>query len=143
MATSDILHRLQTTVATVCALHPVTLAYLFGSHARGDADSESDIDIAILAEPSLSKEERRDLRVSLLLAFTQAFPEHLTEIILLQEMPVLLQVNVIREGSLLFAKNPGLRAGYELGVEAKYDDEAPFLEREASLTVQRILNRQR
>jgi predicted nucleotidyltransferase len=28
---------------------PVSAAYLFGSHARGDAGSESDIDVAILS----------------------------------------------------------------------------------------------
>ena len=34
-------------LAAVCRSYPVSLAYLFGSHARGTADAESDIDVAV------------------------------------------------------------------------------------------------
>ncbi|MDO8863489.1 nucleotidyltransferase domain-containing protein [Haliea sp. E1-2-M8] len=36
----------------------IDLAYLFGSLARGSAHSGSDLDLAVLARPSLSVEER-------------------------------------------------------------------------------------
>ncbi|MFC3959028.1 type VII toxin-antitoxin system MntA family adenylyltransferase antitoxin [Halovivax cerinus] len=38
------------TVSSVLAAHPVTVGYLFGSHARGEADARSDVDVAVALE---------------------------------------------------------------------------------------------
>lgn len=43
----------------------LTLAYLCGSHARGTANAVSDLDVAVLLELQLSKEERFDCRLAL------------------------------------------------------------------------------
>lgn len=48
-------------VASICREEPVLLVYLFGSHARGTPDAESDLDIAILADASFSTAERSAL----------------------------------------------------------------------------------
>lgn len=129
--------------ADLCRSQPVVLAYVFGSHARGMADAESDIDIAVLTDPSLSKDERFDLRFRLMrhLAVSKNIPVEKIDLVVLQDVPVLLQYNVIRNGQMLFERSAGVRHDFEFSVEQRYEDEAPSLDREADMTIQRILNR--
>lgn len=132
-------------LAAACASQPIVLAYLFGSHARDAADDESDIDIAILAEASLSKEERHRLRLKLMRDFADALglPVEKMDVVVLQDVAILLQYNVIRQGRPFAVQDRSTKIEYELGVERRYDDEAPFLTQEADLTFQRILSHRR
>jgi predicted nucleotidyltransferase len=41
---------LQETVAATLADHPVSVGFLFGSHARGEAHNRSDVDVAVVFE---------------------------------------------------------------------------------------------
>ena len=45
----DVLMRLRAAAPGVPADEPVRVAYLFGSHARGEASAISDVDVALLA----------------------------------------------------------------------------------------------
>lgn len=143
MAPTQPVPRLAAKIADVCRRHPVVLVYLFGSHARGDADSESDVDLAVLVDASLTPLQRHRLRLRLLRDAADALDlplEHL-DVVTLQDVPVLLQYNVLRTGQLLFAKTPAARQAFERSVEQRYEDVRPYLEREAELTLQRILSR--
>ncbi len=124
-----------------CQRFPVTLAYLFGSHARGTADDESDIDVGVLAVPLLTAPERRSLRLELTRAVSETLATDAVDVVILQDVPVLLQYNVIRRGTLLFARARADRLAYELAVERRYDDERLFLDREADRTIERLLSR--
>lgn len=53
------------TVTRVLEAAPVQLAVLYGSHARGEADTHSDVDIAVAFE-DLSPADRTRARVSLI-----------------------------------------------------------------------------
>ena len=130
-------------IRTGCTGYPVILAYVFGSHARGTADSESDIDIAILAQPHLSKIERHELRLRLKRSLADALssPTDLLDVIILQDVPVLLRLNVIRSGRLVLERQPGTRAEFECDTERAYEDEQPMLERETELTLARLTSR--
>jgi hypothetical protein len=127
-------------IAAACRAPGVLLVYLFGSYARGTADAESDIDIAVLASP-LSPEARRRLRLDLLARCTDilAAEERHIDLVILQDVPVLLQYNVVRSGILL-AGNDADRIAYELQVERRYDDERPGLEEQTDLGLQRLLS---
>jgi predicted nucleotidyltransferase len=124
-------------------LRPVTLAYLFGSLARGRADSESDIDIAVLLVPTLSKKERLAQRLELTESIAELLGRHSEDIdvVVLQDAPSLLRYNVVRSGQLLYARDGGARTAFEREVQRTYKDEEPFLERETTRTLQRILAR--
>jgi predicted nucleotidyltransferase len=132
-------------IRTACMPHPVRIAYLFGSHARGTDDADSDVDVAILVHSGLSAEARYDLRMRLLrdLAEAMGMPPEKVDVVVLQDVPVLLQLNVIRNGVVVLEGSRAERIAYELEIERRYDDERPYLEREASLTVERILSRRR
>jgi len=130
-------------IASVCRAHPVTVAYLFGSHARGTADAESDLDIAVLARSSLSKEERHTLKLHLGRALAEVVSASAGEIdiVVLQDVPVLLRYNVVRTGLPVFGATPSARRAFEFDTERRYEDERPLLDREADLTLDRILSR--
>lgn len=130
-------------VRAVCGAQHVPLAYLFGSHARGVVDTESDIDLAVLAAPQLSKEERHRLRLDLTRTLAEALqvPLERIDVVVLQDVPVLLQYNVIRTGRVLTASDQSLRRAYEVDVERRYEDDRPLLEQETELTLTRILSR--
>ena len=137
-------HRsLDDALRTACAGHPVSLAYLFGSHARGTADADSDIDVAVLAQPHLSKVKRHDLRLRLKRSLAQSLSVDidLLDVIVLQDVPVLLQYNVIRSARPVLEKTQGSRVAYECDVERIFEDEQPMLERETELTLTRLTSR--
>ena len=121
--------------------YPITLTYLFGSHARGTADEDSDVDLGILADAGMTKGDRHDLRLRLMRAFAEALdvPCEKMDVVMLQDVPVLLQYNVIRNGEIIAARDRSAQRGYEIEVERRYDDERPMLEQETNLTLDRIL----
>lgn len=130
-------------IREACHSHPIALAYLFGSHARGTADKDSDVDIAVLAAATVRKEERNFLRVRLMRTFAEALgiPIEKIDVVILQDAPVLLEQNVIRQVRLLFTNDPTARHAYEADVAYRFAAALPALERDANLTVERILAR--
>lgn len=121
----------------------VRIAYLHGSHAAGKADEESDLDIAVLASPSLGAKERFELRFRLMRDVSEALrmPFEKIDLIMLQDVPALLQFNVIRNGMLLFERDRSEKIAYSLHVEQAYDDERYYLDRESDAILSRILSR--
>lgn len=134
--------RIRDAISEICATLPIRLAYLHGSYARGRADSDSDLDIALLAERSATPDARQKLRLDLQVAILREIgvvcPD--LDVIILQDVPVLLQFNAVRKGILLYEKEPGDHVAYALRTEQAYDDEAPALQREADATFARILS---
>lgn len=63
------------------------------------------------------------------------------DLIILQDVPVLLQFNIIRNGILLHEKDRSERISHALHVEQDYDDERYYLDRESDSTLTRILSR--
>lgn len=54
------------TIVSVLAESPVTVAVLYGSHARGEATGQSDIDLAVAFEEELSSIDRTRARLALI-----------------------------------------------------------------------------
>lgn len=53
-------------VKRVLRRHPIRVGVLFGSHARGTETAESDVDVAVEFEESLSADERHEARIDLI-----------------------------------------------------------------------------
>lgn len=118
------------------------VVYLHGSAATGRMDKESDIDIALLPQQSLSSEERWKLRLRCINSLMEKFPDEADkfDVIILQDVPLLLRYNVIRRGRPLFARTKTDRLDFEIATEREYEDEEPYLRREADITLRQILS---
>ena len=79
----------------------VTVAYLFGSTVRGEANGLSDIDIAVLFDETLTKKETFDLQLEVIGELGILLKTNDIDLVLLNESPLLLSYNVIRDGIIL------------------------------------------
>jgi predicted nucleotidyltransferase len=93
---------------------PVLVAYLFGSHARGEASALSDVDIALLA-PDVPPEDRLDLRIRVMggLSTAAGIAESDPDVIVLDESPLTLTGRVIKDGIVIYSIDESARFEYE------------------------------
>lgn len=117
----DVTARLKTAASEVLADEPVAVAYLFGSHARGEARHDSDVDVALLA-PMVEPRERLDLRLRVIgrLADAARLPD--VDVIVLDESPLTLTGEVIRDGIVVYSIDEALRAEYESRTFREFSD---------------------
>ena len=105
----------------------IQICYLFGSHAKGNATAESDIDIAVLLQ------DGADPVVDLLLADYLA--EKLgkkIDIVVLNRASSILQHEVVRDGIRLLEASPMVRRLFELRSFRGYVD-AVFFQRKRNM----------
>lgn len=120
--------------------HPdVVAAYLFGSAARGELRSTSDIDVGVLLDGPPNPSSRPRLTRSSLRADLQADLETAVRrpvdlVVLNHASPDLIH-RVLRDSVLLVERDRSARIRFEVGARNEYFDVLPFLlrYREAAL----------
>lgn len=122
----------------VLSARPVRLAYLFGSHAAGRARTDSDLDIAVLLDASLSADQRFNERLNLIGDFQTLFRTDDVDIVILNEAAPLLAFEVLRNGKLLYCPDPRDRVEFHLRTVREYEDTAPLRRLLAEKLEQRI-----
>ena len=80
----------------------VVLAYLFGSEAKGTANSESDIDIAVLLSDQIPQSEYGQRVVDLNTELIGIFQRDAIDLVLLNNAPPLLAFQVVRHGVIIY-----------------------------------------
>ena len=101
-------------------------AYVFGSTATGKTRKTSDVDIAVYLAPQ-EKTKFFDIRLKLLELLTRAIPSQADVLVLNTAAPFLRYV-VLKEGKLVFERNPEARLDFELKALNEYFDYKPILE---------------
>lgn len=109
-------------VREIAASYSLDLVVLFGSHARGDAHEDSDIDIAIRARLALDKEQVLQLSV----VFDEIFP--CVQVVDLRSAPPLLLGAIVQDGKLLYEGAPSLYEEFCIRAVNEYLDYLPVLE---------------
>jgi uncharacterized protein len=104
----------------------VIVAYLFGSVARGQETRLSDVDIAVLLDPTAETEADLDRQITLLTDLTQ-LAELEVQLTLLNDVPPLLAYEVIREGILLHQRSGAERVAFQVKAMKEYFDIQPML----------------
>ncbi len=115
----------------------VTLAYLFGSTVRGEANRLSDIDIAVLFDDTLLQKEAFDLQLELIGELTGLLKTNNVDLVIINDSPLLLTYNIIREGLILKSDEP-VRVKFETKIMSRYLDERYHIQRHAKESLRRI-----
>ena len=104
----------------------VVFAYVFGSTATGKARKGSDVDVAVYLAPQ-KKAGFFDVRLKLLELLSRAIPGEADVLVLNTAAPFLKYV-VLKEGRLVFERDPEVRLDFELKALNEYFDYKPILE---------------
>ncbi|WP_235284101.1 nucleotidyltransferase domain-containing protein [Methanosarcina sp. 1.H.A.2.2] len=115
----------------------VTLAYLFGSTVRGEANRLSDIDIAVLFDDTLLQKEAFDLQLEVISELTGLLKTNNVDLVVLNDSPLLLTYNIIRDGIILKSYEP-VRVKFETKIMSRYLDERYHIQRHAKESLRRI-----
>ncbi len=115
----------QNRLRNICKEDNLSLVILFGSHSRGQADKNSDLDLAVLAD---RKAINDDFEFSLLTTFIHLIQRDNLDLVLLNRADPLLQSQIARYGTLLYEKSPGLFNRFRVQAMKNYDDAQKFIQ---------------
>jgi hypothetical protein len=115
----------------------VAAAYVFGSHARGDAGPLSDLDVGVWAAPDLDPRSRFELRLRLAAAAGRATGTKV-DMVVLDDAPALLRHRAWHDGELLIDRDPRTRVRREARTLVEYLDTKPLREQTAAGVSNRI-----
>ena len=107
-------------------------AYLFGSRARGDAHSRSDVDVAVYVDDARAAAGPFGYQADLTTHLMTALGTNAIDVVVLNRAPVLLYHRVLRDGVRLLSRDlraTTARAGYAL---SRYFDYLPQMEKMAA-----------
>ena len=104
----------------------VSVAYLFGSCARNERQPLSDIDIAVLVDKEIAKEEMLIYRAELTADLMSALKSNRVDVVCLNSAPPLLAHRAIRDGIVIYSKNERDRISFEVRALQQYIDTKPL-----------------
>lgn len=90
----------------------VQCAWLFGSTARGEAGPLSDVDVAVLLDENVARENHLDIAAALVEELERSAPR--IDLAVLNEAPPALRHRVILDGLLLLERDPRQRIDFEV-----------------------------
>jgi predicted nucleotidyltransferase len=106
----------------------VVAAYLFGSHARGNAGPLADVDLAVWLDGPQGASERMRRQLALSGEVASLLGTDEVELVVLNGAPPLLAQRVIRDGERLAERNPRERVHLETEALIRYLDTIPLRE---------------
>jgi len=87
---------------------PVTVAVLFGSHARREPTAHSDINLAVAFDESLSSLEQTRARLSLIEQLSSALGTDAIDVVPLSEVPISIRHEIQTDGIVLYGSKDQL-----------------------------------
>ena len=104
-------------------------AYLFGSHARGQARSDSDVDVAVYVDESAAEEGHWGYRAELTTDLMAALGTDDVDVVVLNDAPILLYHRVLRDGVRLLSRDVRATTSRAGQVLSRYFDFLPQLDK--------------
>lgn len=98
------------TIESVLVDTPVSVAVLYGSHARGEATEHSDIDLAVVFNETLSSVEKTRARLALIERLSMSLGTDAVDVTPLTQAPTSLQREIYQDGILLYGSERSLPA---------------------------------
>lgn len=107
---------------------PLQTVYIFGSQAQDTTTPLSDVDIAIVPQPSVEDDERLRLTSRVSMRAAAAFETDQADVILLDEAPPGIAFEAIR-GERILDEDPAKRIQMEARIQSAYHDRRYYEER--------------
>jgi len=119
------------------SLDGVTLAYLFGSHARGQAGPLSDVDVAVLLAGRPGDGRCFDMRLEIMGGLMDILRVNEVDVAILNQAPLALRYRVLRDGVLLFCCDRQAMVEFYARTVIEYLDFKPVIERHERAILER------
>jgi predicted nucleotidyltransferase len=118
-------HREQ--LASIFEAHGVVLAYLFGSQAEKKAGALSDVDVAVLLEETMERQQWFRIQLDLIGELVGLFHRNDVDVVILNEATPLLAHEVVHHGRVIY-EDEASRPAVDFAVRAitRYADTAPL-----------------
>lgn len=113
-------------------------AYLFGSHARGDAAQHSDIDVAVYVDPDRARHSDFGYVAELTAELGTALGSDAVDVVVLNQAPPLLYHRILRDGVRVLARNPAATTTREGQALSRFCDYVPHLRKIDAVHAARI-----
>lgn len=107
----------------------VVSAYLFGGRLEAREHRESDVDLALLLEFGLSREERFEARVRLTSELIAALHSNEIDLVVLNDAAPLFARRIVLDGRRVWCGDPEADHAFRRDVQLRAADLAPFVER--------------
>ena len=115
-------------LAEILAPHPVALAYLFGSAARGQTTPFSDVDIALVLEERAALPSRLHFELEIEDQLAARCGLSQADVHVINDAPLELRGEVVTEGKLMYARDEDARIEFETRTRMEYFDFQPVAE---------------
>lgn len=104
------------------SLPEIQAAFLFGSHARGRARDESDIDVAVLLDGSLAPDDARTRLRRVLEALAAQIAAERLDVVILNDAPPALAFQVLKYGKLALARDATALHRFRVNTYGRHSD---------------------
>lgn len=115
----------------------VELAYLFGSAARGELGTLSDVDVAVYLDESLSSEERFKLQLKMMGELASALKTNKVDLIVINDAPPTLNYEIIRFKPI-YVKDMSKKVEVEHAIMSRYLDRRYYEKRMLETFLRRV-----
>jgi len=118
----DVLERLRAGAAEAFDGTPVVFAYLFGSHARGQAGAQSDVDVAVFVDDAVTPDQRLDLELSLPERLSSATSVPRIDVLVLNGAPLPVRGRATQERQVIYSRDEPARVDFEVRTRNEFLD---------------------
>lgn len=110
-------------------LLPVLSVYLFGSTATGIQGANSDVDIAVYLNETISSDTAIELRFQLIDLFEEYF-DRPVDVVLLNSASLKMVHQILKNGVLLYARDPAKLRAFALRKRKAYFDFKYYIDKD-------------
>jgi uncharacterized protein len=118
--------------------YPVKFAYLFGSRAKSNTTSLSDVDIAVFLDETLTDNQIFDTCLEISGELSKEYKTEKIDLVVLNTSPLLLSFDIVVTGRLLYCANEQKRIEFEARTMSLYFDQQYYYQRHSKFTLDRI-----
>lgn len=119
----------------------IKVAYLFGSAAKGKIGKLSDVDIGVLVDESLVKNDLLNLKLNLISEMTSILGTDKIDLTVMNNAPVSLNYEIVKSNKPLFVRNKAEKVEFEHQIMLKYLDRSYYDKRHSKLFLKKVAER--